>query len=235
MSEALSFEEVVYSLSGAYKKTREYKKGAVFGIPKDHPLVLRQEKAGLKAIYHNFIEEPLRYISYRKKLENRTIGDWIKEWKSMHNVMFKTILKNRGDFRKVDVRFGYAGDEDLYHIPSWRDVPREMGIFAKIVIETISNIPDSNEDKYRCLAKVHYQFIRIHPFVDGNGRIGRTITDQLALYFGLPVAIAGYPRHNLENRERYHHAIRACASDPNCGELSQWIGGFIEHQLNQIA
>ena len=37
------------------------------------------------------------------------------------------------------------------------------------------------EDKLNILADIHFRFIMIHPFDDGNGRIARAITDQVSL------------------------------------------------------
>jgi hypothetical protein len=92
MDTALSKDEVVPSLWRAYKKSREFKSGAIEAIPINHTCVVQQEIVGLKRIYHDFIEEPLRYSNTRIGLENRTLGSWIDEWKKMHTTLFKTAL-----------------------------------------------------------------------------------------------------------------------------------------------
>lgn len=93
----------------------------------------------------------------------------------------------------------------------------------------------SDEEKFTTLAVIHYQFIRIHPFGDGNGRIARAITDQLALFFGWPTAMGGYPRHDDKRREAYHKAIRAAADDNSAKDLAGWISNYIAKQLEMIA
>ena len=103
------------------------------------------------------------------------------------------------------------------------------------MIQLISENYHSIDDQSRVLARIHYTFIRIHPFTDGNGRIARAITDQLAIYFGLPPAMSGYPRLDTKRRENYHKAIRACIADPEYSDLAAWIKGYIEMRLSDIA
>lgn len=40
------------------------------------------------------------------------------------------------------------------------------------------------DDHVDCLMYAHYEFIRIHPFVNGNGRTGRLLMNLIALKFG---------------------------------------------------
>ena len=66
------------------------------------------------------------------------------------------------------------------------------------------------------LAAVHSEFERIHPFLDGNGRTGRLLTNLLLIRLGYPPAII-----RKGERTRYLSAIRkADAGDPGpFGEL----------------
>ncbi len=47
----------------------------------------------------------------------------------------------------------------------------------------ISNSTTS-QDHLDCLAFAHYEFVRIHPFNNGNGRTGRIVMNLVALKFG---------------------------------------------------
>jgi cell filamentation protein len=100
---------------------------------------------------------------------------------------------------------------------------------------TTPSLSIRKKEYYRNIAEVHYGFIRIHPFPDGNGRIGRVLIDQLALCYGLPPAMRGYPRNEPHRRNEYHKAIYSCIDDPNYTLLAQWIQSYIEAQFAEIA
>lgn len=42
----------------------------------------------------------------------------------------------------------------------------------------------TQQDHINCLTFAHYEFIRIHPFNNGNGRTGRILMNIIALKFG---------------------------------------------------
>ena len=235
MEEALPRDIAHPNLWQEYIKTREYKEGQREAIPAHHKLVEKRERDGLRAIYRTYIAKLTETHSFRAALQLRTVDQWLNEWKKMHRLLWEHVLQKCGQWRKKEVRFGDVGDEDIYHIPKPHDVPREIAMLAREVNDRISTMHRSDEKKFTTLAVVHYQFIRIHPLDDGNGRIARAITDQLALYFDFPVAMGGYPRHDLKRREAYHRAIRAAADDPSCTDLAGWIQNYILRQLEEIA
>lgn len=235
MDAALLQEEVIPQLWSAYKKTTEYKSGSKKAIPAHASLVINAEIQGLRSIYIHFVKKLLEHKSLKGVLKKRTEAEWLAEWKQMHKKMFEHILKDCGNLRKKDVRFGEPGDEDLYKIPVHTNVPNELNSLSNNVVYFINHDHHTDEAKFITLAKIHYQFIRIHPFSDGNGRIARAITDQLAIFFGFPIAMGGYPRHDNKRREAYHKAIKSCINDPDCTLLAQWIRNYIDIQLSEIA
>jgi Fic family protein len=70
-------------------------------------------------------------------------------------------------------------------------------------------IAEANEKKPSMIegllhaAKLHYQFVVIHPFDDGNGRMARLLMNVILMQYGLPPAII-----KTETKEEYFSALR---------------------------
>lgn len=238
MDDSLLKEDANHRLWQEYEHTDDYKQGQIKAICAHHPLVEAKEKLGLESLITDFFVRGLRSnVNENERLKQRTVKDWVGEWKAMHRALFYFVYKASliGELRQEDVRFGNPGDEELYTIPTRLDVPRQIQGLAYFLTQELVNTRNTIEEQCDFLAKVHYEFIRIHPFFDGNGRIARAITDQLALYYKLPPAVVGYPRHDPKRRVDYHKAIRSCADDKFCHGLSVWIKRYIEIQLDTLA
>lgn len=227
-------DDVENNLWQEYTKTVEYANGLNFGIAKNHLLVLRREEAGLKSITTSLIGElkNTRKI-YLTKLKDRAAGDWIKEWCNWHKQLFKFVLKKRGKYREYDVRFGSPGDEEIYKIPKAMMLGQAVAEFAEQVCDLMKSDVTNKKKIITLLAKIHYHFISIHPFPDGNGRIGRMIIDQLALAYGYPTIMGGYPRSDVEKIKIYHQAIKTCA-DGDYSLLEYWIEDKLKLSLEVI-
>ncbi len=192
MEFAIPKDEVVKALWREYMKTMEYKSGQTEAIPANFALVINREKDGSRFIVKDFVENLDRSGDKKEEFISRNFGEWHKEWKRMHTVLFSRILVHTGEFRVKLVRFGSPGDEERYKIPPPEKVSYEMSIIAKHISEGLKIDYQDLGDKCSFLAKIHYEFIRVHPFSDGNGRIARALTDQLAIVLGLPPAVAGF-------------------------------------------
>ena len=59
-------------------------------------------------------------------------------------------------------------------------------------------------------AVVHNQFENVHPFQDGNGRVGRLILNNILLKHGMPPV-----NIELKNRQEYYSALQAYEKEGN--------------------
>lgn len=230
-------DELINNLWSEYQKTSEYKVDRqTKAISKENPIIIRREERGLKEIFINLQKELAnRHVIYRDNLLNRDKGEWVSEWLGWHKTLFKYILQDAGKYRRLNVRFGDPGDELLHHIPDPQFIGPRLAELAGDVQYFLHNSQQDIKRIVTQIAIVHYRFISIHPFLDGNGRIGRLLIDQLSIANNLPMVMGGYPRTDMIQRQRYHDAINACIHDTNCTKLASWILDKIDDRINTTA
>jgi Fic family protein len=68
------------------------------------------------------------------------------------------------------------------------EVPREMFALVQAFNQS-AEAANSVENSILAACKVHYEFVRIHPFDDGNGRMARLLMNLLFITHGFPPAI----------------------------------------------
>ena len=78
---------------------------------------------------------------------------------------------------------------------------------------------------------IHYEFVRIHPFVDGNGRTGRALAAIYLYLRGFDVDFTLDEYYN-NNRPAYYHALNSV--DPQTQDLTDWLLYFLEGFLTSI-
>ncbi len=131
--------------------------------------------------------------------------------------------KNPGEFRRSQNWIsskGCALKDARYIPPNVEDMTRSMGELEKYI-----NCNDAYDPLIRT-ALIHYQFETIHPFLDGNGRIGRLLILLNLMGFGLlekPVIYVSYflKKNQLEYYDRIGEVRRS-------GNYEQWVRFFLE-------
>ena len=90
--------------------------------------------------------------------------------KEIHGILMQGVRgrnKSPGEFRRWQVQLGSGG---RFVPPPPSEVERLMGN-----LESYANAEDDRYDPLIRAYVIHYQFETIHPFSDGNGRVGRTL------------------------------------------------------------
>lgn len=151
-----------------------------------------------------------RCISEGKNLDEKMIKD-------IHEILTENIMQG-GIYRNQEVRISGAK-----HTP-----PAGNDMYIQI-----KNFYMDLEWKKKELnvielsAWTHAEFVRIHPFIDGNGRTSRLIMNfQLMTNGFLPISIA------KENRLEYYTALEAYAIDGNLSLFVELIASLEEQQLD---
>lgn len=122
-----------------------------------------------------------------------------------------------GSFRRHNIQPFPGGMKP----PDWPDVPALMSDWVR----RASGLPDADAPFPEALAALHADFERIHPFLDGNGRVGRLLTNLLLIRVGYPPTII-----RKGERTRYlEYLRRADAGDP--GPLGEFLARAITDTL----
>jgi Fic family protein len=229
-------DEYVWS---EYAKTKEFQNSRepLVGIPQDHPIIVKREENGLYRIVNDLENELADYrISYAQRLKRRPPSEWVREWLSYHSKLFERVLKIRGRFRDKEVWFDtIEASEEYYKIPKAHLVPARTAELAGEICAALNEVVMKPERQIFMMAKLHFEFVRIHPFPDGNGRIARVLVDQICLALGLPVVMNGFPRADKNQRRSYHESIRSCCFDSDCSMLQMWIKSKLETATMRLA
>ncbi len=146
----------------------------------------------------------------------------LTEWqiKNIHRLVLKGIDDaNAGQYRKQNVIISGAK-----HIPPDYLVSNdEMNRF----IEWYTSKDAREMHPIERAARVHGDFVKIHPFIDGNGR-----TARLLLNFELMKS--GYPPIVIQNEERmkYYAALDKAHTTGDYGDFISMVEKEVENSLN---
>ncbi|GHV96195.1 hypothetical protein AGMMS50293_25150 [Spirochaetia bacterium] len=131
--------------------------------------------------------------------------------------------KSPGEFRRSQNWIGAQGStlkNARYIPPAPEDMTRAMSDLEKYI-----NTDDSLDELIRA-ALIHYQFETIHPFLDGNGRVGRLLIILFLMEKGALSSPALYISYFLKkNRVEYYDRMTEVR---NKGNYEQWIQFFLE-------
>jgi cell filamentation protein len=118
----------------------------------------------------------------------------------IHRIAFSNLYHWAGSWRTTSVTVGQL-------------TPPEPNKVLQLMYQFVDNLnfklenTISTKDQIDCLVYAHYEFIRIHPFNNGNGRTGRILMNLIALKFGYrPLEL--YYRHG-DSRKIYIEAMKS--------------------------
>ena len=161
------------------------------------------------------VKNAIRVYEEFDKLDPFSMDDLLKA----HGLMMSALTDEAGRFRRGDV--GVYSEKGLVHMapPAHRVRPLMCDLFGWL------KHADDHLLVRSCV--FHYEFEFIHPFIDGNGRMGR-LWQSLILGRWNP-AFAHLPVENMvySNQQAYYDAI---AQSTKRGES----GPFIEFMLGEI-
>ena len=159
------------------------------------------------------------YAAYERFSEIQPFS--IKSIKLFHGIMTKYVVEESGDFRRSEEGV-FNGDECIFVAPPAQFVPQLMDDLFTWMKEEKNNV-----HPLIMSSVFHYEFIFIHPFADGNGRMAR-LWHTVMLAKWKPVFEYIPIESQIEKfQNEYYEAIARCHVE---GESTL----FIEFMLSQI-
>ena len=167
------------------------------------------------------------YIAYDKISEINPYS--IKDLKKFHGIMTKYVVEESGKFRRGEEGV-FCGDQCIFMAPPAQFVPELMEDLFRWM----------QESKYSVHPLIlnsvfHYEFVFIHPFSDGNGRMARLwhtaiLTKWKPIFEYIPI------ESQIEKfQEEYYDAIAKCHVNGESTIFIEFILSQIDKVLDDIS
>ncbi len=142
-----------------------------------------------------------------------------------HKVLMQGVrgeYKQPGDFRTSQNWIGGSNITDAIFVPPvYSEIPELMTDIEKFIHEPKCELPDLVK-----IAIIHYQFETIHPFNDGNGRVGRLLITLYLVSRGLLKRPVLYLSDYLEHhRNSYYTSIMNVRTN---NDMAGWLNFFLD-------
>ncbi|MCL4354221.1 Fic family protein [Patescibacteria group bacterium] len=175
------------------------------------------------------IQEIINYRKVMDYIDKSKISDsqssiLEEDIREIHKLTVQKILEDEkcGEFRKtqVVVKNSISG-EVSFRPPMAVAVPFQIKDLIAFINET------TEQDIHPVLKSgcVHYELVRIHPFVDGNGRVARALSTLILFKEGYDIRkFFSLEEYFDSNAQQYYEALQSV--EKSSGDLTSWLEYF---------
>ena len=197
--------------------------------------VMRYEADSREPMEASRIADIMEIINYRTAMNHavdslKTRPCCLNLMKELHFILLDSVRgrdKARGEFRRTQNYIGRPGDpieKASFIPPAWEDVSPSMSAWEKY-------LHIDEKDRLVQLAVAKAQFELIHPFLDGNGRLGRMLVPLFLFEKGILSSPMFYMSEYLEKYQEVYYARLQALSLEN--DWNGWITFFLKGLMEQ--
>jgi excisionase family DNA binding protein len=154
-------------------------------------------------------------IAYIENMVNNPIAE--ENVLELHRILFSGFCEGAGSYRNGQV---YLEGRDIMPPPAF-EVPQ--------LIRNLLDWLEKNPEELRPIelaAIFHHRFVEIHPFDDGNGRVGRLLMNMLLIKNGYPLTVI-----KTVDRRRYYDSLQK-ADNGNPSPIVNFVARCVEQSLD---
>ncbi|SES85572.1 Fic family protein [Methanococcoides vulcani] len=133
----------------------------------------------------------------------------------IHEIVTKNILEDAGKYRTKNVRITGATKTS----PDWSKIVKMLDVLFE-------KVNSAKSDPIETSAILHHGFVEIHPFIDGNGRVARLITNLYLMGNNYPPIVL-----KKEDRLKYYKALRS-ADSGNLKPFANFVAQAVDAGLS---
>lgn len=180
-------------------------------------------------------DEAVKYLTSLVKLEGYILTE--VDIRDLHKMILKEsywadAITADGSPTKKEIKVGqYKSSSnsvktptgEMHYYATLEDTPIKMGELMEFYKEAKAN----NAIHPLVLAALfHHEFVAIHPFDDGNGRMGRLLMNLMLMQYGYPPVVV-----KQEDRQQYYQVLRQA----DVGEyipIVEYMSSLLQHSLD---
>lgn len=158
-------------------------------------------------------KEAFDYVSDLVK-DDVPLSEW--EIRQIHALVLADKKEDGGVYRSVPVRIAGSANE-----------PVAPQLIAEMMQGLLAGYHEDESHVITKLARFHLEFEGIHPFIDGNGRMGRLLVN-------MELMKAGYPPIDIKFADRlaYYEAFDAYHANHDPAAMEKLFAGYVLERLD---
>ena len=198
---------------------------------------LFDEEAGFAVSNTADVEEVTNYLRAFRYVQDNMRSDKglplsVRLLCSAHRLLMSGVrgsTKQPGELRRSQNWIGGTRPGNAVFVPPPPERVPELLADIERFIHAQSDAEKINVEALPALVKtalIHLQFETVHPFLDGNGRIGRLLIGALLEHWGLlPEPLMVLSGYFKQNQAEYYRCLSAVRTE---GDWERWVAFFLE-------